>query len=120
MRIGPDGLIVGEVAVDYVQSVEMTAAELATRGAVLPAGLTPEQPLQLWGGGAIIFDQFGGAKFHQAKPVDDWARQQRRLEYLVRRRLRDRSGRFGFGVPARRGQRFAAMHVSDRRAREEW
>lgn len=121
VRVGPDGLVVSEVVADYVQSVEMTADELKAVGDVdIPPQLAADDPLQLWGGGVLVFDQFGRAKWHHAKPVTDWERQRRRLEYLVEHSLRDTSGRFGFGVPGPRGQRFAAMHQSDQRAGEDW
>jgi Thermolysin metallopeptidase, catalytic domain len=124
VRVGPDGLIVEEVAADYVQSLEMTAgeltAELAGRGLPAPAGIAPETKVQLWGGGVVIFDQFGRAKFHQTKPLEDWSRQSRRFQYLVSRELRDTSGRFGFSLNTPRGQRFAALHVADERAGEDW
>lgn len=121
VRVGPDGLVVAEVVADYVQSVEMTVAELKAIGGIdTPAQIAADDPLQLWGGGALVFDQFGRAKWHHAKPVTDWDRQRRRLEYLVEHSLRDTSGRFGFGVPGPRGQRFAAMHQSDQRAGEDW
>jgi hypothetical protein len=120
VRTGPDGLIVGEVVASYVQSVELSAAELAESGVEVPAKVGPETRIEVWGGGVLIFDQFGRAKLHQTKPLRDWARQQRRLEYLVSEGLVDRQGRYGFTISAPRGQRFAALHISNRRAEEDW
>jgi hypothetical protein len=120
VRVGPDGLIVGEVVASYVQSLELTAAELRGQGVKLPRGLKKETELEVWGGGVLIFDQFGRAKLHQTKPLYDWPRQERRLSYLVSQGLVDRQGRYGFTISAPRGQRFAALHVADRRAEENW
>jgi hypothetical protein len=120
VRVGPDGLIVGEVVASYLQSLELTASEMGERGAELPQGLRPETKLEVWGGGVLIFDQFGRAKLHQTKPLEDWSRQSRRLAYLVSQGLADRSGRFGFTISTPRGQRFAALHVGNRRAEEDW
>jgi hypothetical protein len=120
IRFGPNGLMVGEVVATYVQSLELTAAELRDRGVTLPRGLRPETELQVWGGGVLVFDQFGRSKYHQTKPLDDWPRQQRRLEYLVSQGLGDSHGRFGFSLSTPRGQRFAALHVSNERAGEDW
>ncbi|MBA3585480.1 MAG: hypothetical protein H0W36_13330 [Gemmatimonadetes bacterium] len=120
IRVGPDGLVVAEVVADYVQTVELTAAEFAQRAGGLPGGIGPETRLQLFGGGVFIFDQFGRAKFHQTKPLQDWARQALRLRHLVDHGLQDRTGRFGFTLSLPRGQRFALMHVADRRAGEDW
>lgn len=122
VRVGPDGLVVAEVVADYVQSVEMTAAELRgqTVDFELPPQVKPQDSLKIWGGGAVVFDQFGRAKFHQTKPIWDWGRQERRLKYLVAKEMRDQSERFGFSVPARKGQRFALLHKADPRANDAW
>jgi len=120
VRVGPDGLIVSEVVADYVQSLQLTARELTRRGVALPDGVARDTQVELWGGGVLVFDQFGRAKYHQTKPLDDWDRQQRRLEYLAGHGLRDATGRLGFTLSTPRGQRFAALHVSDERAGEAW
>ncbi len=120
VRFGPDGLIVSEVVADYVQRLQLKAAEAEAMGVALPAGIAAETPLELWGGGVVVFDQFGRAKLHQRKPLEDWARQSRRLAYLASHGLRDSRGRFGFAISTPRGQRFAALHVGNRRAGEDW
>jgi len=120
VRVGPDGLVVQEVVATYYQTLDLTAAELRERGVRLGRGVAAETPVQLWGGGVLVFDQFGRARFHQRKPLADWRRQQRRLRYLVRHGLRDSDGRYGFTLSIPHGQRFAAMHVADRRAGEDW
>ncbi len=120
VRVGPDGIVVPEVVADYVQSLELTAGELAQRGVTLPAGLDPATELQVWGGGVLVFDQFGRAKLHQSKPLADWPRQQERLTYLAREGLADTQGRIGFTLSMPRGQRFAALHVADSHAGEDW
>jgi len=120
MRVGPNGLVVPEVVADYVQSLELTAAELARKGVVLPPRLKPDTPLQVWGGGVLVFDQFGRAKLHQAKRLDDWQRQSERINYLAEQGLFDTKNRLGFTLSIPRGQRFAAMHVADSHAGEDW
>jgi hypothetical protein len=120
MRVGPNGLVVPEVVADYVQSLELTAAELASKGVVLPASVKPGTQLQVWGGGVLVFDQFGRAKLHQAKRLDDWERQAQRIAYLAEQGLFDSRDRLGFTLSIPRGQRFAAMHVADSHAGEDW
>jgi hypothetical protein len=127
VRLGPDGLLVQEVICDYSQVLELTAGQArrdARRypGLVLPdeSALPDAVPLQLWGGGTLIFDQFGRAKFHQHKDLDDWERQTRRLEYLLRKGLFDTYGRLGFSTGAAAGMGFADMHAPDDRAGEAW
>lgn len=120
VRVGPDGLVVPEVVATYVQALDLTAAELASRGVEPAAELSPETRLQLWGGGVLVFDQFGRAKYHQTKPLTDWPRQARRLAYLVSHGLADHNRRYGFTISTPRGQRFAALHVGNSRAGEDW
>ncbi len=120
VRVGPDGLVVAEVVADYLQTLELSAEEFAEYAGELPVGLDPKTPLQVFGGGVLIFDQFGRAKLHQTKPLTDWDRQLLRLRHLVDQGLRDSSGRIGFSLGLPRGQRFALMHVPDRRVEEDW
>jgi hypothetical protein len=120
LRIGPDGLIVHEVVADYVQTVNVTAAQAAPLGVAVPADLEPTTQIQLWGGGTLIFDQFGMAKFHQSKPLEDWERQSRRLEYLLRHGFFDTRGRLGFSFGTPLGMRFAEFHEPNTRAGEDW
>jgi Phage integrase, N-terminal SAM-like domain len=120
VRVGPDGLVVPEVVAAYVQAIDLTAAELADFGVESAAPLKPDMRLQLWGGGVLVFDQFGRAKYHQTKPLADWSRQARRLDYLVGHGLVDSKHRYGFTISTPRGQRFAGLHVGNRRAGEDW
>ena len=113
-RVGPDGLVVTESVANYVQMLELTAAELeAFYDAPLPVEIDSSTRLQIFGGGTLVFDQFGRAKLNIFKRLDDWARQVRRLEYLHRTGLYDRSGRLGFSYGEARGQAFAELHNTD-------
>jgi hypothetical protein len=120
LRVGPDGLVVNEAIADYVQTLNVTASEAAALGVAVPDDLEPTTQIQLWGGGTLIFDQFGMAKFHQSKPVEDWERQSRRLEYLLRHGFFDTRGRLGFSFGTPQGMRFAEFHQPNTRAGEDW
>lgn len=121
VRVGPDGLIVSEIVADYVQVVDLTVGQArAITGLGVPADLTDDVPVQMWGGGTLLFDQFGRVKLHQRKPLDDWNRQSRRLHYLVRQGRFDTRGRLGFSMGARAGMSFADLHVPDEHAGEDW
>lgn len=132
VRVGPDGLVVNEALADYIQMLELSAAEfveLARRWAAdegsdeaieLPPLLEADTPVQLFGGGTLVFDQFGRAKYHIRKPLADWRRQTRRLEYLARTGMFDTRRRVGFSAGAPVGQRFAALHQPAGRAGEDW
>ena len=126
VRIGPNGFVVSEWLVDYVQELIVSAAELqllADHGPttfVMPPGIDPGTQLKIWGGGTLVFDEFGGLKYHQFKRLDDWNRQQRRLEFLVGRGLWDTRGRLGFSTGVPLGQRFALAHTPTATAGDEW
>jgi hypothetical protein len=123
VRVGPRGFTVAETVVDYIQELIATRQELEDIAHVSQVALgqpptftaPPEIPattkLKIWGGGTIVFDEFGGAKCHASKPLKDWGRQQRRLEYLVSRGLWDTRGRLGFSLGIPQGQQFALLHV---------
>ncbi|WP_347978025.1 hypothetical protein [Microbacterium sp. ProA8] len=120
-RIGPDGLIVPESVATYVQMADMTAGEFTDEsGLQLSAGIDPRTPVQLYGGGTLIFDQFGRLKLHIHKRLDDWRRQQRRLDHLDRTGRRDTSARLGFSDGVARGQTFAQLHRTQQSSGETW
>ena len=116
-RVGPDGFVVYESAASYVQLLDGSAAELvqlaASQGGSLqlPDGLDPATRVQIQGGGALIFDEFGRAKFHQRKSMFDWDRQSLRLASLFARRVRDTQDRIGFSVGGPAGSQFRLLHV---------
>jgi hypothetical protein len=120
VRVGPDGFVVAESVADYVQMLSGTAAELAGLGLRIPGGVPDEAEVQVWGGGALVFDQFGGPKYHHAKPLDAWSRQSLRLDYLARHGLSDTRGRLGFSFGTPRGRWFAEFHRPRPRAEEGW
>ncbi|HEX2275443.1 MAG TPA: hypothetical protein VHG90_16395 [Acidimicrobiales bacterium] len=132
VRVGPDGLVANEAVADYIQLLEVTADEfvgLASQWAKARgedarierhALLKPDTRVQLVGGGTLVFDQFGRAKYHIRKPLEDWRRQARRLDYLARTGMFDSARRVGFSTRAARGQRFAALHLPAARSGEEW
>jgi len=120
-RIGPDGLIVPESIATYVQMAEMTAREFTEQsGLELSRVIDPRTPVQLFGGGTLIFDQFGRLKLHIHKPLDDWRRQQRRLDHLAATGHLDAKQRLGFSSGAARGQTFAELHRTEQSSGEEW
>lgn len=120
-RIGPDGLIVPESVATYLQMVNMTAREFTdASGLELSPQIDPGTAVQLFGGGTLVFDQFGRLKLHVFKRLTDWKRQQRRLEYLAKTGRRDSLQRLGFSEGTARGQAFARLHSSDLSSGEAW
>ncbi|MDQ3690498.1 MAG: hypothetical protein M3406_10775 [Chloroflexota bacterium] len=129
-RVGPDGFVVRETVVTYRQALDVTAADLADLSAKkrhdvdeksaleLPAEMSGNTQLRIFGGGSIIFDQFGRPKFHQTKPLLDWQRQSRRLQHLWDESPGEE--RLGFSSLDAKAERFAALHRAERLAGERW
>ena len=109
-RAGLDGLIVTEVLADYSQWIGTTGAHLP-EGMHAPEGLDDDAEVEMWGGGVLVFDQFGRFRLHQRKPVLDVDRQQRRLDNLVERNIHDRDGGFGTTDGTPPDERFALLHA---------
>jgi hypothetical protein len=115
--------VIVETVVDYIQEVEGTPQDLIRMSKShlqIPQGVPDDTKIRLWGGGTLIFDQFGGVKYHQTKPLGDWERQSRRLRYLVRNGLFDSRKGLGASLGTPVGQRFALYHQPDSTAGEDW
>jgi hypothetical protein len=102
LRLGPDGFVLRETVAEYIQMLDLRASELAKLKIKPPKDMPPDFQVTLYGGGAMVFDEFGGLKFHARNRILNQKRQTRRLEYLWK---------YGFlskGASALR--RFAYMH----------
>jgi hypothetical protein len=84
VRVSTDGLILRETVVEYVQTLRVFARELAALGIKCPKGLSGQTFLPLYGGGALLFDEFGRVKFHIGTGVRS-KRQSARLQSLYDR-----------------------------------
>jgi hypothetical protein len=107
-RQAPDGFFLRETIVTYVQIADIFgAATVSVLGTERPPGMSTRQRIRAFGGGVIVFDQYGQVKYHITHPLKDGPRQRRRLEYLMAHG----------GTAPQRGlrDRFAALH----RARAE-
>jgi hypothetical protein len=105
VRQGPDGFFLRETICEYVQVAKIFGAEVKSNlGIERPEGMPSTQPITAYGGGTIVFDQFGRIKYHIEHRLDDAARQEARLEYLWQHGLLD-------AVRDRRNQ-FANIHCS--------
>ncbi len=88
-RIGPDGFILHETVAEYVQILTIKAEELLE---VIqhepPRGISAWQEVRMFGGGTLIFDEYGRLKFHIGNGIAqtraDRQRQKDRLDYLAR------------------------------------
>jgi hypothetical protein len=121
VRFGSDGFLVTDVLATYVQEIDGPCGEVAARlGIDLGAAVDPTVEVKLYGGGVVIFDQFGRVRFHVSKPIGDGDRQRRRLEYLDRIGRTDQHGRFGFSDGASKGQSWAQFHLAETQPAQAW
>jgi hypothetical protein len=103
MRQGPDGFYLRETICEYVQVMRIFGAEVgAALGIERPQGMPTTQPITAYGGGTLVFDEYGRIKYHIAQRLSDGKRQSERLRYLWERGLLDE--------PKDARNRFANMH----------
>jgi hypothetical protein len=112
--------VVAETVAEYIQFLEGTPGALSRAiGLRVPGAVSPGARVRVLGGGTIVFDEFGRAKYHHRKDIRDTGRQQRRLSYLVGNGLfDDKALGVSDGMPA--GQRFAILHQPDANRKETW
>lgn len=102
LRVGPDGFVLHETVADYVQIVKLLPAELKQRHIDIPPGMPAKREVTIYGGGSLIFDEYGQLKYHVSNRVLNAGKQSRRLRYLWE---------YGYFHPAFDEQRrFASMH----------
>jgi hypothetical protein len=85
LRIGPDGFTLRETVAEYIQMLTLRAEELEyyfDPPINIPDGMREDQEITLYGGGALIFDEYGHVKYHVNNRIDNDGRQSPRLEYL--------------------------------------
>src|SRR5258708_14073616 len=82
VRTGRDGFILRETVAEYHQQLKVFARELARLGIKKPAAMPPDQEVTLYGGNAVIFDEYDHVKYSIGKSIMDKQRQSKRLAYL--------------------------------------
>lgn len=80
-RVGPDGFILHETVAEYRQILTIEARELQRFKLKKPAEMPGDQEVRLFGGGVLIFNEYGRLKYHVRTRVAS-KRQQDRLDYL--------------------------------------
>lgn len=117
LRIGPDGFALRETVAEYMQMINLQAAELKSLKIKVPPDMPKTQAVTLYGGGALIFDEYGRLKFHVSNRVNNPERQSQRLKYLWE---------YGFIKNGPAAFRFSSLHrqriIEDipNQAPEEW
>lgn len=101
IRFGPDGAVVRETVVEYIQLIDVMARDLAGMGITKPAEMDDYFWLQLQGGGTMIFNDYGRLKYNIGTNVAS-GRQSQHLASLWR---------FGYFDKAYQdGNNFAELH----------
>jgi hypothetical protein len=105
VRIGRDGFVLRETVVEYHQRLELAARELGAIGVKKPEEMPDGTPVVLFGGNAVVFDEYGHLKYNIGNSIINNAQpelQSNRLDYLWRH------GYFRKG--ASKLQAFSRMH----------
>ena len=71
IRVGPDGAMVSETVVEYVQVAVLEARDLHRHGLQRPRSMPANARVKLSGGGTLIFDVRGKLKYHIRNYLDD-------------------------------------------------
>jgi hypothetical protein len=108
-RIAPDGFVLRETIAEYVQILTLTAAELRDDfGVAVPEEIEGWRRLRIFGGGTLIFDEYGQLKYqisnHLTRSPADIERQGRRIKHLWDSGFFER--------PFDPDARFALMHLA--------
>jgi hypothetical protein len=103
VRTGRDGFTLRETVVEYHQTLKLSARELDTLNIVKPDGMPDDTTVTLYGGNAVIFDEYGHVKYNIGKSILDARRQTVRLDYLWRQ------GAFDPG--ATKARAFSRLHL---------
>lgn len=112
IRVAPDGFVLRETVCEYRQTLDITAAELGgiDKAMTKPPKMPDATKVRLFGGGVMLFDEFGNLKYHIRSRIDNAARQNARLEYLWKNELKSRDGSYGVSDGSSKGMRLAMMH----------
>jgi hypothetical protein len=104
-RIGPDGFILRETVAEYVQIMTLEVGELKQALDIDPPADMPKwKRVRIFGGGALIFNEYGQLKYQIRNRVEDAERQTARLTYLWNTGF--------FDQPADEKSHFAELHLA--------
>jgi hypothetical protein len=81
MRIAPDGFVLRETIAVYVQMITLRAIEVENMNIAVPSSMPDDQEVTLFGGGTLIFDEYGRLKYHIRNKLYN-EKQSKRLKYL--------------------------------------
>lgn len=101
LRISNDQSILRETVVEYVQQLNVYSNELGALGIRKPEGMRGNRMIRLYGGGTLVFGEYGLLKFHIGTGVKS-EKQSQRLQSLWERGY--------FAAKKSTSARIAALH----------
>lgn len=108
VRVAPDGFVLRETVAEFIQQVDVRGSELGGFMDEPPAGVPGSARVRLFGGGTLVFDEFGRLKFNVHKRIRS-NRQVEKLSCLLQRG--DAGGDVPLGVAEDDGaRRFSDLH----------
>jgi hypothetical protein len=82
IRIGPDGFVLHETVAEYIQILTLWTGELKTVLKITPPKEIPgNRRIRIFGGGVLIFNEYGQLKYHIPDRLEDLERD-RQVERL--------------------------------------
>ncbi|MDQ3243888.1 MAG: hypothetical protein M3Q09_09190 [Gemmatimonadota bacterium] len=102
LRLNPDGFALRETVVEFIQRLDVAAHELSGFNVFPPLDMPPHTRVSLYGGGTLIFDDYGRLKYAVHNRLLSAERQTRRLAHLWK------FGAFEQGASFRR--QFSSLH----------
>jgi hypothetical protein len=103
LRVGRDGFTLRETVAEYHQQLRVFARELKQLQIRKPPDMPDDTNVTLYGGNAVIFDEYGHVKYNIGKSIMDVKRQTKRLAYLWEHG--------GFDRGATKARAFSRIHV---------
>lgn len=103
VQTGRDGFILRETVAEYHQRLQLYARELGRVDIKKPRDMPGDTEVVLYGGNAVVFDEYGHVKYNIGKSVLDAERQTKRLAYLWEHGAFDRG--------ASKTRAFAQIHL---------
>lgn len=110
VRVGPDGFVLRETVAEYIQKIEVEARQLKELDIDTPDDLPDDAPVTLYGGGTLIFDEFGQLKYEVHKSIDNTTRQAEKIAYWWESGMYGAKGEMGVPLSASPTDQFALWH----------
>ncbi len=84
LRVAPDGFVLRETVAEYVQIATVKSQELQQLYPPIgkPARMPRNLDIEIFGGGTLIFDEYGRLKYHIANRIFSQTLQADRIDYL--------------------------------------